>query len=79
MFGEKKMMSRIIVVVTDEQADQIAGAARDAGKSISTWARDLLLAAVAKPTPADLMAALRDGLMRAPETVQDETAVKDPQ
>jgi hypothetical protein len=46
--GETRAESRVIVVVTEEQKQQIKTAATAAGKSESSWARDILLAAAGK-------------------------------
>ena len=46
-FGEgNKMEKRISIVVTDSQAKAIQEIATAKGKSVSTWAREVVLAAI---------------------------------
>jgi hypothetical protein len=44
LFGKEKMGARLIVVLTEEHSARMSEAAKKAGKSQSSWARDILLA-----------------------------------
>ena len=46
--GKERAESRVIVVVTEDQKQQIKAAASASGKSESSWARDILLEAAGK-------------------------------
>ena len=48
MNGKETMRNRLIVVLTEADAKRLAIAAKIAGKSRSTWARDILLAAASE-------------------------------
>jgi hypothetical protein len=43
--GKETMRNRLVVVLTEADFKRLTAAAKSAGKSKSTWARDILLAA----------------------------------